>query len=288
MKQSLLVMGANPAWQSTLFFAGLEKNRVNRASLLTNYPAGTGVNFCRAARCFGQAAPLLLQFAGGSTGARLCAALDREGIRHETVETEAETRCCITCLDSADHTMTELIEPSHPVTPGEAAQFLARLSAHIGEAALFAVTGSLPDGTDPALYRQAAEIALDAGVPMVIDAVNGIAPVLELPGRMILKVNREELLRLTGADTQESAFRNLQQRNRQLRSEKTRTTEPVQNMKLECRQHDRHGEPDLPAPVEPQRQHRPSDHISGQKNPENQHEPLLLLSGNRDNKIASE
>ena len=129
MKQSLLVMGANPAWQSTLFFAGLEKNRVNRASLLTNYPAGKGVNFCRAARCFGEADPLLLQFAGGSTGARLCAALDREGIRHETVETEAETRCCITCLDSADHTMTELIEPSHPVTPGEAAQFLARLSA---------------------------------------------------------------------------------------------------------------------------------------------------------------
>ena len=50
MKQSLLVMGANPAWQSTLFFAGLEKNRVNRASLRTNYPAGKGVNFCRAAR----------------------------------------------------------------------------------------------------------------------------------------------------------------------------------------------------------------------------------------------
>lgn len=216
MRQSLLVMGANPAWQSTLFFAGLEKNRVNRASLRTNYPAGKGVNFCRAARCFGEADPLLLQFAGGSTGARLCAALDREGIRHETVETGAETRCCITCLDSADHTMTELIEPSSPVTPDEAAQFRTRLLAHIGEAALFAVTGSLPDGTDPALYRQAAEIALTSGVPMVIDAVNGIAPVLELPGRMVLKVNREELLRLAGADTVENAVRNLQQRNRQL------------------------------------------------------------------------
>ena len=216
MRQSLLVMGANPAWQSTLFFAGLEKNRVNRASLRTNYPAGKGVNFCRAARCFGEADPLLLQFAGGSTGARLCAALDREGIRHETVETGAETRCCITCLDSADHTMTELIEPSSPVTSDEAAQFRTRLLAHIGEAALFTVTGSLPDGTDPALYRQAAEIALTSGVPMVIDAVNGIAPVLELPGRMVLKVNREELLRLAGADTVENAVRNLQQRNRQL------------------------------------------------------------------------
>ena len=216
MRQSLLVMGANPAWQSTLFFAGLEKNRVNRASLRTNYPAGKGVNFCRAARCFGEADPLLLQFAGGSTGARLCAALDREGIRHETVETGAETRCCITCLDSADHTMTELIERSRPVTPDQTERFLNRLLAHIGEAALFAVTGSLPDGTDPALYRQAAEIALTSGVPMVIDAVNGIAPVLELPGRMVLKVNREELLRLAGADTVENAVRNLQQRNRQL------------------------------------------------------------------------
>jgi fructose-1-phosphate kinase PfkB-like protein len=167
---------------------------------METYPAGKGVNFCRAAACFGKAETLLLQFAGGSNGKRLREALDMEGIRHETIETEAETRCCITCLDSAHSSMTELIEPSSRVTPSEAEKFLNCLKAKLGNASLFAISGSLPDRTDISLYERAAGIAVSAGIPVLADAVKGIAPVLELPGRIILKVNRDEFLRLTECD----------------------------------------------------------------------------------------
>lgn len=198
MKKNIIVMGANPAWQKTLLFAGLHRNKVNRAHRMETYPAGKGVNFCRAVACFGKAETMLLQFAGGANGSRLCNALDTEGIRHETVETEAETRCCITCLDSTDGGMTELIEPSGRVTTDEAEEFLARIKTHIGRASLFAITGSLPDGTDLSLCKKAAEIAVSAGVPVLADAVKGIAPVLELSGKVYLKVNREEFFALTG------------------------------------------------------------------------------------------
>ncbi len=96
--------------------------------------------------------------------------------------------------------MTELIEPSGKIEPDEAEEFLDRLKAKLGNASLFAIAGSLPDGTDPALYEKAAGIATAAGVPVLADAVKGIVPVLDLPGRIILKVNREEFLRLTECD----------------------------------------------------------------------------------------
>ena len=189
-----------------------ETGEVNRAVSMEVYPAGKGVNVCRAAACFGTAEARLFQFAGGATGQRLCAALDELGIRHETIETRYETRTCVTCLDRAAESMTELIEPSGADSEAEAERFLQILKARIRKASVFVVSGSLPDGTDPSLYKRAAEIAVAAGVPVIADAVKGIAPVLELPGRIVLKVNREEFFKITGCSEIESAHRTAEKR----------------------------------------------------------------------------
>ena len=196
--KTIFVMGANPAWQKTLVFQRLKTGAVNRAVSMEVYPAGKGVNVCRAAACFGTAETRLFQFAGGTTGQRLCTALDELGIRHETVETRHETRTCVTCLDHAEGSMTELIEPSGAVSETEAENFLQILKEQICEASVFVISGSLPDGTDASLYRRATEIAVAAGVPVIADAVKGIEAVLDLPGRIILKVNREEFFKITG------------------------------------------------------------------------------------------
>ena len=47
---------------------------------------------------------------------------------------------------------------------------------------------------------------------MIADAVKGIAPVLELPGRIVLKVNREEFFKITGCSEIESAHRTAEKR----------------------------------------------------------------------------
>ena len=207
MKKTIFVLGANPAWQKTLHFSELRPGEVNRAARMSSYPAGKGVNFCRAATGFGVAETLLFQFAGGMEGERLRAGLEREGIRHETVVTAAETRCCVTCLDRETGKMTELIEPSGRVSEEEADELLRRLAAKIPAASLFAIAGSLPDGADLSLYEKAASIAVAAGIPVLADAVKGIAPVLDLPGRIILKVNRGEFLAITGCNGLEEAHR---------------------------------------------------------------------------------
>ena len=120
MKRPLiLVFGANPAWQKTLYFDEFRRGEVNRARALELYAGGKGVNFCRAARCRETARTRLYQFSGGANGDLHEAALKRENIDCRAVRVSHETRCCTTLLDRTGAAMTELIEPSHAVSAAE-------------------------------------------------------------------------------------------------------------------------------------------------------------------------
>lgn len=197
-KPEIAVFGANPSWQKTLSFEHLLPGEVNRARSADAYASGKGVNFCRAATCHGLCRTRLFQFAGGGNGRRHEAGLRAEKIPFRSIRTAAETRCCLTCLDRTAGTMTELIEPSHPVTPEEAVRMLAALDEALIRCSGVAITGSLPDGTDPGLYCEVARRSVRRGVPLLVDAVSGILPALDVAKAFLLKVNRSELLRLTG------------------------------------------------------------------------------------------
>lgn len=87
----------------------------------------------------------------------------------------------MTCLDRAAESMTELIEPSGAVSEAEAERFLQILKARIRKASVFVVSGSLPDGTDPSLYKRTAEeVAREFGLVPLDDLLNRSA---ELAGK---------------------------------------------------------------------------------------------------------
>lgn len=195
-KPLIQVFGANPSWQKTLFFDKFVPFAVNRASRVELYAGGKGVNFCRAAACRGAAATRLYHFSGGGNGARHEAALREEGIGFCAVHVEAETRSCTTCLDAAGSAMTELIEPAHAVSAAKADEMVELFDAGLAGAYGAAITGSLPDGTDPELYTRIAEVVLGRGLPLLADAVH--AGMLDRLGGMILKINLDELKRLVG------------------------------------------------------------------------------------------
>ncbi|MBE6375240.1 MAG: hypothetical protein E7050_02135 [Lentisphaerae bacterium] len=198
-KNLVVVCGANPAWQKTLFFSEVIPGKVNRAVKEENYPSGKGVNFCRALRCSGLADSCLIQFAGGINGQRLCSGLDSAGFKHVTIPVKAETRNCITCLD-ANGNMTELIGVSHRVLPEEGVDFLEKLNILLDNADIFAITGSLPDNSDPEIYVKAVKSAVEKKVTLLLDTLVRLDYILSLPGKMILKVNKEEFFKITGKD----------------------------------------------------------------------------------------
>ena len=121
---NIAVLGPNPAWQKTLFFDRFAYGKINRAKEMQQFPAGKGINFCRAAACHSRAVGRLVQFTGGENGVRIQTELAREGMSVFSVRTGGATRCCTTCLCRETGTMTEVIEPSDPADPAEVKMLL--------------------------------------------------------------------------------------------------------------------------------------------------------------------
>ena len=104
--KKILVSGLNPAWQKTLIFPALQWGEVNRAAKAECTASGKGINFARAAKTWGKADALVLQFAGGITGKLLTDVLEQEQIRHFTAVSEAKTRVCTTVISQNPHSVT--------------------------------------------------------------------------------------------------------------------------------------------------------------------------------------
>lgn len=196
--KSLAILGPNPAWQKTLFFPDFTKGAVNRARKMEELASGKGINFCRALSCSGKSAFTLIQFSGGDNGAKLDAALKESGMDFISIPVSGPTRCCTTCLDENAQVMTELIEPSFPASEAEAQAMLAAFDKALSNAPGAAFCGSLPDGTDPSLYVRAAALAAKHGALLLIDAFRNLDEVFAAGAQIVLKINKEELEKLSG------------------------------------------------------------------------------------------
>lgn len=203
----IIALGANPAWQKTLFFPEFKYGHVNRADQMMLFPSGKGVNFCRAARCWGISDTLLLQFAGGETGNKIKSALNEEGLKHITINTPGETRTCTTCLCRKTQVMTEIIDPSSPVPCEQVEEMLKILEVNLTSCRGICLLGTVPDGTGCDLYLRTAEIAREHNLPILIDAWQHIDKLLNIGGQMILKVNLDELSAITGTRNPHDAFK---------------------------------------------------------------------------------
>ena len=209
--KKIVVMGANAARQKTLFFKSFRPGEVNRAVRMTEVASGKGINFCRAAGFWGKAKAEVVQFAGGENGKFLIDALDKEGITAHSVRCQAPLRICSTCIDESSSTATELIEPSGAATAGECGEFVRLFAGAIADASGVAVCGTLPGDTDPGLYMQIADLAVKKSLPLLLDICKDVAPLLDLP-QTVLKVNREELGKITGKSEVSSGLSSLFER----------------------------------------------------------------------------
>ncbi len=203
----IIALGPNPAWQKTLFFPEFRYGHVNRADKIMIFPSGKGINFCRAARCWDGLATLLLQFAGGETGHKIQTSLDEEGLKHITVQTPGETRTCTTCLCRKTQVMTEIIDPSYPVPPEQIEEMLRALEENLNNCHAISLLGTVPDGTGCDLYLRTAQIAREHNLPILVDAWQHVDKILNIGGRMILKVNLDELSAITGTLNPQEAFK---------------------------------------------------------------------------------
>ena len=200
----ILVCGPNPSWQKTLVFDDFIPGEINRARERDCRASGKGVNFARAVRTWGIAHPVVYQFSGGINGQNLELWLRHEGIESVTGRIEDETRCCTTVLCGKDASMTELIEPSPTVSPDDTEHLRSRILNAIPNADALAICGTLPRGPLDGFYAGLAAEAVGAGKMVLTDSVEQFHETLAA-GVQYLKINRGELLTLTGASDPETA-----------------------------------------------------------------------------------
>ena len=197
-KKKITVVGANPAWQKVLQFAAMRYNAVNRADSMWAFASGKGINFVRAANCWGAAEAEVVQFAGGDNGKLLLDDLAKEGLKCKTFQVSEPTRCCTTLLSLHDNAMTEIIEPSKAPDAETEKAALEYIKSTAATADAAALCGQVPAGMSAAFYLETAKAFAQQGKTVLIDSYKNITQVLEECHKGILKINAEELQALSG------------------------------------------------------------------------------------------
>jgi tagatose 6-phosphate kinase len=188
----ILCLGPTPVLQRTMVFRRLELDAVNRARRVHQFASGKSINAARVLMTL--AAPVTATgFLGGTTGESVRDDLRRNGIAQAFVSVPAPTRTCVTVIDEAHNTATELIEESRPVEPGDYDRLLEQLRQLLPAAKLLVCSGTLTPDAPQDFYARCVEAAAQAGVQSLLDTRG--QPLREaLPQRpLIAKPNRAEL-----------------------------------------------------------------------------------------------
>lgn len=158
----------NAAIDKTYALDALRTGRVQRVRRVTAVPGGKGINAARVICQLGGDV-VAAGVVGGYNGQFIAASLTAQGIPHELMTIEGESRICLNVLDD-DGRSTELLEPG-PVFPmerfGELVSLIGRLA---GRSRLVVFSGSLPAGLPADTYARLTEAARQAGAAVFLDA----------------------------------------------------------------------------------------------------------------------
>ena len=125
-------------------FSAGEVHRVQPEQLAVNV-GGKGINVARVAARLG-CESYALAWAGRRQTSWLEEELRREGIAHQLIETEADTRICINVLAEEDgkSVKTEIVEAGNALNIDDGTRLLEAYAALLPKAEMIAICGSYP------------------------------------------------------------------------------------------------------------------------------------------------
>lgn len=169
----------------------IENGTVMRVGAVRNTAGGKGLNVARAVKACGEAVKAT-GMAGGYNGRYLLSLLDQDGVSHDFVEIQGETRSCINILDP-QYSSTEYLEPGCQVTAQEELSFLERFPAIIAESQVVTISGSIPGGMQKDVYCRMILQAKAMGKQVILDTSGELLEqgMKALP--TMIKPNQDEL-----------------------------------------------------------------------------------------------
>ncbi len=193
----ILCIGATPAAQRVMVFPKLQLGQVNRAVTTLEGAAGKSINVAKVLKALG-AEPIAAGFLGGERGKQLRQILAARAIELAFVCVSVPTRLCITVINESAGTITELVEESRPVKPGDYEKLLKIVRRNIAGCAAVVMSGSLTPGGPVDFYARCTELARRSGVLSVVDAQGPVLVEALCAQPDLVKPNRVELATTVG------------------------------------------------------------------------------------------
>ena len=169
----------------------IENGTVMRVKSVHNSAGGKGLNVARIVHLCGEEV-LATGLVGGYNGKYLEAMLTEDGIAHDFVHIDGETRSCINILDEKFGS-TEYLEPGCHVTDKETRKFLERFPEIIKDSAVVTMSGSVPAGVPQDIYRDMIMAAKKAGKQVILDTSGSLLESGMEAKPTVVKPNRDEL-----------------------------------------------------------------------------------------------
>jgi tagatose 6-phosphate kinase len=165
----ILCVNPNAAVDRTAVIADFRLDAIHRPTFELSLPGGKGCNVARAAKTLG-CQPVVTGWVGGYAGQWIDAGLRAEGILTAFVHMPLESRTCLSVIDPANHTLTEIYEKGRLVSAEELREFEALYEPWLAKVDLVTFSGSLPPGVPVDFYGGLVRRAREAGVFTILDS----------------------------------------------------------------------------------------------------------------------
>ncbi|MBI3011184.1 MAG: 1-phosphofructokinase, partial [Candidatus Omnitrophica bacterium] len=188
----------NPSLDEWMSLPALRAGELNRATGFARYPGGKGINVSRVVRELGERT-VALALAGGEDGEILRRLMNRLSIPHDFVAVEGTTRNNYKIRTARPRALTEINTEGPRASRSVLRRLEERLLRRRPPPQCVVLSGSLPPGSPPGIYRRWIRILERRGIPTILDS-SGAALAEGLRARpWLIKPNRFEAGELLGA-----------------------------------------------------------------------------------------
>ncbi|MEC4685064.1 MAG: 1-phosphofructokinase [Nitrospirota bacterium] len=186
----------NPAMDRTLWIEKIRPDDSNRIKKEERYAGGKGIDVSRVLTSL-EVVNKALGFVGGFAGEELEGRLLNEGIACDFVRISGETRTNIIVNETSTGNQTVFNARGPEIKPYEVMQMIHKVEK-VEDPEIVAISGSLPPGVNPEIYRKIIEIFRGRGAMVILDT-DGDALRVGINGLPnVIKPNMHELSRLVG------------------------------------------------------------------------------------------
>lgn len=193
----IFTLTLNPAMDKTVVIENLVPGGVNRIKSLRVDVGGKGINVSKCLKALG-CQSTAAAFWGGTAGQRGMDFLAEQGIGSLAVTVPEDTRTNLKIIDPIKKENTDINEPGPTITETDLAELIQKLDEAIAPGDVLILSGSIPKGCQPAIYRDLTARYRARGAKVYLDADGenfrqgiGAAPTL-------IKPNIDELNRHLG------------------------------------------------------------------------------------------